>query len=84
METEGKVDYDSVERPNHYNQGNVECIDAIESAVATLSGYEGYLIGNAIKYLWRWKIKNGKEDLLKARWHLEKLIQKLEGGDDVL
>lgn len=80
METEGKVVYDSVERPRHYNQGKVECIDAIESAVATLSGYEGYLIGNAIKYLWRWKIKNGKEDLLKARWYLDKLITDSEEG----
>jgi len=80
MESEGKVVYDSVERPRHYNQGKVECIDAIESAVATLSGYEGYLIGSAIKYLWRWKIKNGKEDLLKARWFLDKLINYSDEG----
>ena len=80
MESEGKVVYDNVEHPRHYNQGDVECIDAIESAVATLSGYEGYLIGSAIKYLWRWKIKNGKEDLLKARWFLDKLINYSDEG----
>jgi len=80
MESEGKVVYDNVEHPRHYNQGDVECIDAIKSAVATLSGYEGYLIGSAIKYLWRWKIKNGKEDLLKARWYLDKLINDSEKG----
>jgi hypothetical protein len=67
----------NVNHPDHYNQGGIECIDAIESAVQNLSGYEGYLIGNAIKYLWRHKQKGGVESLEKAIWHIEKQIEYL-------
>lgn len=65
---------DNVNHPSHYNKGGVECIDAIMAAVSDLSGIEGYLTGNAIKYLYRWKDKNGTEDLLKCYWYVERLI----------
>lgn len=71
---------DPVTRPAHYRQGKVECIDAIEAATIGLSGFEGMLTGNTIKYLFRWKHKNGLEDLKKAKWYLEKLIGIVEGG----
>jgi hypothetical protein len=61
--------------PNHYKQGKVECIDAIESATINLNGFEGYLVGNIIKYTWRYDNKNGLEDLFKANWYLDKLIE---------
>lgn len=64
---------DRVNHPAHYNQGGVECIEAIKASVAGLSGYEGFLVGNAIKYIWRFKHKNGVEDLQKAKWYLDKL-----------
>lgn len=64
---------DMVNHPPHYNQKNVECIDAIESA--TDSGFEYYLQGNIIKYLWRYRYKNGLQDLKKASWYLNKLIE---------
>ena len=48
----------------------VECIDAIQAA--TDEGYEYYLQGNIIKYLWRYRYKNGVEDLKKAQWYLQK------------
>lgn len=67
---------DNVNRPVHY-QGKVECIDAIESAVKGLEGIEAVCTANVIKYVYRWKKKNGKEDLLKAKWYLEKLIDGL-------
>lgn len=60
--------------PNHYRKGDVECINAIESATETLTGFEGYLLGNILKYIWRYDQKNGIEDLLKAKWYLDKLI----------
>ena len=60
--------------PNHYRQGKVECIDALEAATANLTGIEAVCTANAIKYLWRWKQKNGIEDLKKASWYIEKLI----------
>ncbi len=64
---------DMVNSPPHYNQAGIECIDAIRAA--TDVGYEYYLQGNIIKYLWRYRYKNGVEDLEKAQWYLEKLIE---------
>mgnify|MGYP001087476775 CR=1 FL=1 len=66
---------DMVNSPPHYNQEGIECIDAIEAA--TSDGYEYYLQGNIIKYLWRYRYKNGVEDLKKAHWYLERLIKEI-------
>lgn len=66
---------DNVYNPKHYTMGNIECIDGIESAVSGLEGIEAFCTGNAIKYLWRWKYKNGIEDLEKAKWYIDRLIQ---------
>lgn len=60
--------------PNHYKQGKVECIDALEAATMNLTGIEAVCTANAIKYLWRWKEKNGVEDLKKAQWYINKLL----------
>jgi|TARA_R100000234_G_C4892794_1_gene132202 hypothetical protein len=67
---------DNVNSPKHYNQAGIECIDAIEAA--TGDGFEHYLQGNIIKYVWRYRYKNGTEDLQKAQWYLSKLIKILE------
>lgn len=64
--------------PSHYKQGDIECIDAIKSA--TGDGFTGYLTGNILKYVWRWKYKNGIEDLRKARWYLDRLIKELDNA----
>lgn len=69
---------DMVNNPPHYKQGEIECIDAIKAATSGLGGFEGYLAGNCLKYLWRWKHKNGIEDLKKARWYLDRLIKEHE------
>lgn len=70
---------DNVNNPAHYNNGKVECIDAIEAATEHLTGYEGHLTSTTIKYLWRWKLKsNPLEDLKKARWYLDRLIKYIE------
>lgn len=65
---------DMVNKPPHYTRGGVEAIDGIASATADLQGIEAVCTANAIKYLWRWKHKNGVEDLRKARWYLDYLI----------
>lgn len=65
--------HDPVNKPKHY-QGKVECIDAIESAIGELNGMEAMCTGNAIKYLYRWKQKGGLEDLRKAKWYIDKII----------
>lgn len=66
-----------VNHPKHYNTGGVECIDGIEAACTGLSGFEGFCTGNAIKYLWRWKNKGGKEDLEKSKWYIDKLLESI-------
>ena len=65
---------EKVDHPAHYNGGSIECIDAIEEAVKGLDGKEAFATGNAIKYLWRWKRKGGKEDLKKAVWYINRII----------
>lgn len=68
-----------INHPPHYTAGKVECIDAIESATGDLTGIEAVCTGNVIKYVWRWKLKNGVEDLEKASWYLNKLIKEVKG-----
>lgn len=72
---------DAVQHPSHYTQGKVECIEALESATAGLSGIEAVCTANAIKYLWRWRRKNGVEDVKKAQWYINHLIKHLEGEE---
>ena len=66
---------DNVNHPSHYTQGGIECIEALEAATVNLKGIEAVCTANAIKYLWRWKDKNGAEDLNKAIWYIKKLIK---------
>jgi hypothetical protein len=70
--------YDPVDKPAHYNQGKVECIDAIEAATINKKGIEAVCTANVIKYVWRYETKNGLEDVKKARFYLQKIIDKLE------
>jgi len=72
---------DNVNHPDHYTQGKVECIDAIESATTGLVGIEAVLTGQVMKYMWRWKRKNGIEDLQKAQFYLNRLIASVTKGD---
>jgi hypothetical protein len=68
------AEVDRVNHPAHYTQGGVECIDALAAATISLKGVEAVCTANAIKYLWRWKQKNGSEDLKKARWYIDYLL----------
>ena len=69
---------DNVNHPRHYCKGGIECIDAIRAAVSDLQGVEAVHAGNVIKYVWRYKGKNGLEDLKKAKHYLEWLIEEVE------
>ena len=64
---------DSVNNPSHYASGSIECIDAMESMLSR-DEFIGYLRGNIFKYQWRYKHKNGLEDLKKAEWYQRKLL----------
>jgi len=66
---------DKVNHPAHYTQGEIECIDAIEAATIGLEGMEAVCTSQIIKYSWRWKHKNVVEDLKKARYYLDYLIE---------
>jgi len=64
-----------IEKRDYYNCGSVEAIDAIESACTGLTGYEGFLTGTCLKYLFRWRWKGtAVADLRKARYYLDRLI----------
>jgi len=61
---------DVVNKPKHYNTGNIECIEAIEESMSSVA-FKGYLKGNCMKYLWRYDYKGKQvEDLQKAMWYL--------------
>jgi hypothetical protein len=71
------MSFDNVEKPAHYNQSGIECIQAIEASMSK-DQFCGYLKGNTQKYIWRYENKNKIEDLKKAQWYLNKLIEKYE------
>lgn len=68
-----------VDHPSHYqSETGLEVIDVIEAFTFDLKGIEAFDTGNVIKYICRWKNKNGIEDLKKANWYLNHLIKHLE------
>ena len=71
---------DNVNNPAHYGQGSIECIDYIEDFL-TKEEFIGYLRGSIAKYLHRWRYKNGLEDLKKAQWYQNKLIEVVSNDD---
>lgn len=66
---------DTVNHPSHYNYGDIEVIDFIEQLTKHYNPNVAYHIGNAIKYLARSPHKNGKEDVAKARWYIERAFE---------
>lgn len=75
---ENTIMNDNVLHPAHYNQSGIECIEAIKDATVGKTGIEAFCVGNAIKYLWRYEKKNGLEDVKKAQFYINRLIQELE------
>ena len=71
---------DNVNHPQHYTQGGIECLDAIEAAMKP-DQFRGYLKGNIIKYLWRYEWKNGLEDLKKAQFYMNRMVASKEKED---
>lgn len=69
---------DVVNKPKHYTYGDIEVIDYIEQVTKNYKPELAFAIGNAIKYISRANHKNGKEDLDKARWYLERAFEKWE------
>ena len=67
----------NVNHPSHYTQGGIECIKAIEASMNP-KGFQDYCKGNVLKYIWRWRDKNGIEDLKKALVYLKWLLESAE------
>jgi hypothetical protein len=79
-ETSKEIDYnekgtvvDEVNHPEHYKAGGIECIDYLQAKL-TEEQFEGFCVGNALKYISRYRHKNGKEDLEKSRWYLNRIL----------
>lgn len=64
---------DPVNKPIHYNQAGIECIEAIEAMTENMSSKVAPHAANVLKYLWRHEYKNGLEDIDKAIWYLNRL-----------
>ena len=77
-ETQKTLD-DKVNHPSHYTYGDIEVVDFIEQVTKDYTPELAFAIGNAIKYISRANRKNGKEDLDKARWYLNRAYEKWEG-----
>lgn len=70
---------DPVNHPDHYiSESGIEAIDVIKAFTSELKGYEAVATSQVLKYILRWKNKNGLEDLKKAKWYLEDLIKYVE------
>lgn len=76
-ETDDKM----VSHPDHYKSGKYEVIDIIDEFTKDLTGTEAVCTANAIKYILRWKKKNGVQDIKKAIWYLQHLVDKEEEKD---
>lgn len=74
---------DVVNHPTHYRTGKIECIDCIASIVEMYDGEQAYDVGQVVKYLYRAPTKqNFMQDLKKARWYLNRLIDTASKTND--
>lgn len=73
---------DNVNHPAHYTSGKFETIEIIQDKL-TPEMFEGFCVGNVLKYITRYKLKNGIEDLKKARWYLDKVISVMQAKDNI-
>lgn len=75
--TETQMPTNDPTSPNHYRQGGIECVEAIRASLGD-DRFCDYCQGNVQKYIWRWRHKNGVEDLKKASVYLNWLIEAAE------
>lgn len=74
-----------IAHPAHYQTSNgLETIDVMEAFTEDMAGYEAVCTSNVLKYICRWKKKNGLEDLKKAEWYLKRLIEHIKSSEAVV
>ena len=73
---------DLVNHPPHYTQGGIECIEAIEAMTSNPAWGPptAYRLGNVLKYIWRHADKDPVGSLKKARWYLDREIERAEAN----
>lgn len=64
--------------PTYYQADGLEVIDIIQAFTSGLTGVKAFDTGNILKYMCRWSKKGGLEDLRKAQWYINHLIQEVE------
>ena len=72
--SENDSNADTVNHPHHYNTASVECIDLMQELYGT-EAVKSFCKCNALKYLYRADSKNGLEDIKKATWYLNKIVE---------
>ena len=89
MRTEDLLEYErklklETQKPSHYNRYGIECIDAIKASMSP-EEFAGYLKGNVIKYIWRYRYKKEpRKDLEKARVYLNWLAEFYKDNEEIL
>lgn len=74
---ESGTPHDVVNNPSHYKRGEIECYEALKSSM-TKEQFLGHLKATAIAYLWRYDLKNGLEDVKKAKWYVDQMVKEME------
>ena len=78
-QSDHKQTMDMVNNPPHYNKAGIETIQAIKAMLG--EGFKYYLQGNIMKNIWRYEYKDGVQDLEKAQWYLNELIEDRQEDD---
>jgi hypothetical protein len=73
---------DMVNSPDHYTFGGIETIDYLKAKLSP-EALDGYLAGNVLKYVSRYNLKNGLQDLEKAQWYLNRLVSEQKSRDNL-
>lgn len=73
-------EHDNVNHPSHYETGKFECIDVMIETQG-IEATKNFCVCNAFKYIYRHNMKNGEEDLRKAKWYLDKYMQPIDNSN---
>lgn len=69
---------DNVNNPQHYaGSTSLECIEVMRVIFGDKAVYY-FCLCNSFKYLWRYKNKNGEEDIKKSKWYLDYVLHDIE------
>lgn len=73
-------EHDNVNHPSHYETGKFECIDVMVETQG-IEATKNFCVCNAFKYIYRHNMKNGEEDLRKAKWYLDKYMALIDNSN---